>query len=134
MHQPKCDLVVFEAFLIPSTKFFFYENLSSNQTHLQYGHFLAVTKEAEGKGVFVIEAGADLTASEGQWSYVAFQVIPVLVKEQLVVLEAAPALPPAVIRENIQVACQSKHSQEDTILKSRYSGNIFSGLSSWETF
>lgn len=88
-----------------------------NQTHLQYGHFLAVTKEAEGKGVFVIEAGADLTASEGQWGYVALQVIPVLVKEQLVVLEAAPALSPAVIRENIQVACQSKHSQEDTIWK-----------------
>lgn len=77
----------------------------SNTAHLQHGDLLAVTKQAEGKWVFVIEAGADFAASKGQRSDVALQVVPVLVEKQLVVSQAAPALPPAVIGQNVQVAC-----------------------------
>lgn len=58
--------------------------------------------------MFVVEAGADLAASQGQRGDVALQVVPVLVEEQLVVFETAPALPPAVIGQDVQVTCQSK--------------------------
>ena len=65
--------------------------------------------------MFVIEAGADLAASEGQRGDVALQVVAVLVEEQLVVLQAAPALPPAVIGQHVQVACQSKQIQSELL-------------------
>lgn len=55
--------------------------------------------------MFVVEAGADLAASEGQRGNVALQVVPVLVEEQLVVFQAAPALSPAVVGQHVQVAC-----------------------------
>lgn len=61
--------------------------------------------------MLVIEAGADLAASKGQRGDVALQVVPVLMEEQLVVFQAAPALPPAVIGQHVQVACQSKEMQ-----------------------
>lgn len=73
--------------------------------HLQDSDLLAVAKQAESEGVFVVEAGADLAASEGQRGNVALQVVPVLVEEQLVVFQAAPALPPAVVGQHVQVAC-----------------------------
>lgn len=56
--------------------------------------------------MFLIEAGADLAASKGQRGDVALKVVPVLMEEQLVVFQAAPALPPAVIGQHVQVACQ----------------------------
>ena len=65
--------------------------------------------------MFVIEAWADLAASEGQRGDVALQVVAVLVEEQLVVLQAAPALPPAVIGQHVQVACQSKQIQSELL-------------------
>lgn len=74
-------------------------------TYLQYSHLLAVAKQAEGEGVFMVEAGADLAASQGQRGNVALQVVPVLMEEQLVVFETAPALPPAIIGQHVQVAC-----------------------------
>lgn len=73
--------------------------------YLQYSHLLAVAKQAEGEGVFMVEAGADLAASQGQRGNVALQVVPVLMEEQLVVFETAPALPPAIIGQHVQVAC-----------------------------
>lgn len=82
------------------------------QAHLQHCHLLAVTKQAEGKRVLVVESWADLAASEGQRGDVALQVIPVLVEEQLVVLQATPALPPAVIGQHVQVACQPQQMQD----------------------
>lgn len=56
--------------------------------------------------MFVIEAGADLAATKRQRGDVALQVISVLMEEQLVVFQAAPAFPPAVVGQNIQVACR----------------------------
>lgn len=56
--------------------------------------------------MFMIEAWADLAASEGQRGDVALQVIPVFMEEELVVFQAAPALPPAIVGQNVQVACQ----------------------------
>lgn len=84
------------------------------KSHLQHSHLLAVTKQAEGKGVLVVEAGADLAASEGQGGDVALQVVPVLVEEQLVVFQAAPALSPAVIGQHVQVACQNIRCHQRT--------------------
>lgn len=79
--------------------------------YLQHGHLLAVTEQAEGEGVFVVEARADLAAPERQRGDVALQVVPVLVEQQLVVFEAAPALPPAVIRQHVQVACRLRKTR-----------------------
>lgn len=81
---------------------------SSNTAYLEHGDFLAIAKQPEGERVFVIQAGADLAAPEGQRSDVALKVVAVLVEEQLVVSQAAPALPPAVIGQDIQVACGRK--------------------------
>lgn len=74
---------------------------SSNMAHLEHGDFLAIAKQPEGKRVLVIQARADLAASEGQRSNVALKVVAVLVEEQLVVSQAAPALPPAVVGQNV---------------------------------
>ena len=76
--------------------------------HLQHGDFLAITQQAERKGVFVIEARADLAATERQRGDVALQVISVLMEEQLVVFQAAPTFPPAVVGQNVQVTCIRK--------------------------
>ncbi len=53
----------------------------SYTAHLQYSNFLAITKQAEGKGVFVIKARANLAASKGQRGNVTLQVVPVLMEE-----------------------------------------------------
>ena len=84
------------------------ESDSQVKSYLQHRHLLAVAEQAEGEGVLVVQAGADLAASQRQRGDVALQVVPVLVEEQLVVLQAAPALPPAVVGQHVQVACQSK--------------------------
>ena len=63
--------------------------------------------------MFVIEAGADVAASEGQRGDVALQVIVVLMKEQLVVFQAAPAVSPTVIGQHAQVACQAQQTQSE---------------------
>jgi len=76
--------------------------------HLQHSNFLAVAEQAEGKWVFVVEARVDLAASKRQRGNVALKVISVLVEEQLIVFQTAPALSPAVIGQHIQVACQSE--------------------------
>lgn len=73
--------------------------------HLQHGHFLTVAEQAEGKRVLLVQAGVDLAAAQGQRGDVALQVVSVLVEEQLVVLQAAPALPPAVVGQHVQVTC-----------------------------
>lgn len=83
---------------------------------LQHGHLLAVTEQAEGEGVFVVEAGADLAASERQRGDVALQVVPVLVQEQLVIFEAAPALTPAVVGQHVQVACQPESRRDLSLI------------------
>lgn len=62
---------------------------------------MPVAQQAEGEGVLVVQTGADLTASEGQRGDVAFQVVPVFVEQQLVVPEAAPALTPAVVGQDV---------------------------------
>lgn len=77
------------------------EDPSSNTAYLEHGDFLAIAKQPEGKRVFVIQARADLAAPEGQRSNVALKVVAVLVEEQLVVSQAAPALPPAVIGQDV---------------------------------
>ena len=84
---------------------------SEGAAHLQDSDLLAVAEQAESEGVFVVEAGADLAASERQRGDVALQVVPVLVEEQLVVFQAAPALPPAVVGQHVQVACRSKQKR-----------------------
>lgn len=58
--------------------------------------------------MLVIEAGADLAAAQGQRGDVALQVVSVFVEEQLVVLQAAPALPPAIVGQNVQVTCRGQ--------------------------
>ena len=76
--------------------------------YLQHGHLLPVAEQAEGVGVLLVEAGADLAASQGQRGHVALEVGAVLVQQQLVVFQTAPALPPAVIGQHVQIACQSR--------------------------
>lgn len=58
--------------------------------------------------MLVVEAGADLAAAQGQRGDVALQVVSVFVEEQLVVLQAAPALPPAIVGQNVQVTCRGQ--------------------------
>lgn len=58
--------------------------------------------------MLVVEAGADLAAAQGQRGDVALQVVSVFVEEQLVVLQAAPALPPAVVGQDIKVTCRRR--------------------------
>lgn len=53
--------------------------------------------------MLLVQAGVDLAAAQGQRGDVALQVVSVLVEEQLVVLQAAPALPPAVVGQHVQV-------------------------------
>lgn len=75
-------------------------------SYLQYCHLLAIAEQAEGERVFGVQARADLTASQGQGGHVGLQVSPVLVEQQLVVLQTTPALTPTVIGQHVQIACQ----------------------------
>ncbi|TNN45748.1 hypothetical protein EYF80_044058 [Liparis tanakae] len=90
-------------------------------THLQHGHLLAVAQQAEGEGVLVVQARADLAAPQGQGGDVALQVIAVLVEQQLVVLQAAPALPPAVIGQHVEVAWRPRAQRGVTTNTLRHS-------------
>lgn len=58
--------------------------------------------------MLVIEAGADLAPTQGQRGDVALQVVSVFVEEQLVVLQAAPALTPAIVGQDVKVTCQRR--------------------------
>ena len=73
--------------------------------YLQHGHLLAVAKQPEGQGVLGVQARDDLAAAQRDGGDVHLQVGPVLVQDELVVLDAAPALPPAAVGEHVQVAC-----------------------------
>lgn len=56
--------------------------------------------------MFGVQARDDLTATEWDGHDVGLQVGSVLVENELVVLDSAPALPPAAIGEHVQVACE----------------------------
>ena len=55
----------------------------------------------------------DLTAAQWDGGDVHLQVGPVLVQDELVVLDSAPALPPAAVGEHVQVACNESGRQPD---------------------
>ena len=74
-------------------------------SHLQHGHLLAVAKQPERQGVFGVQPRDDLAAAERDGDDVGLQVGPVLVEDELIFLDAAPALPPAAVGEHVQVAC-----------------------------
>lgn len=76
----------------------------------------------------MIEARADFAASEGQRGDVALQVIPVFMEEELVVFQAAPALPPAIVGQNVQVACQWKQTLHESMYWSGFKPNELGGL------
>lgn len=80
-------------------------------TYLQHSDLLAVTKQTEGEGMFVVEARADLAAPQRQRGDVALQVVAVLMEEELVVLQTTPTLPPAIIGQHVQVAWQPQQSR-----------------------
>ena len=52
-----------------------------------------------------VQARDDLAAAQWDGGDVRLQVGPVLVQDELVVLDSAPALPPAAVGKHIQVAC-----------------------------
>lgn len=58
-----------------------------------------------------IQARDHLAATEGDGDEVGLQVSPVLVENEFAVLHSAPALPPAAVREHIQVACKERMPQ-----------------------
>lgn len=76
-------------------------------TYLEHSHLLTIAQQSEGEGVLGVQPGDDLTAPQWQRGHVALQVGPVLVQKQLVVLQPAPALTPAVVGQDVQVTCQS---------------------------
>lgn len=75
--------------------------------YLQHRHLLPVAKQSEAQGVPGVQARDHLAAAERDGGDVALQVGPVLVQHELVVLDPAPALPPAVVGEHAQVACNN---------------------------
>lgn len=79
--------------------------LEGRRPYLQHSHLLPVAKQSERQGVFGVQARDDLAATERNGDDVGLQIGPVLVEHELVILESAPALPPAAVGEHIQVAC-----------------------------
>lgn len=71
--------------------------------YLQHCHLLPVAEQAEGQWVFGVQAGDDLAAAERDGHDVRLQVGSILVEDELVILDSAPALPPAAIGEHVQV-------------------------------
>lgn len=65
--------------------------------YLQNGHLLSVAQQTEGEGMLGVQPWNDLTPSQGQRRHVRLQIRPVLVQQQLVVFQLAPALSPAVV-------------------------------------
>lgn len=80
-------------------------------SYLQHGHLLPVAEQPEGQGVPGVQPRDHLAATEGDGHEVGLQVGPVLVQDELVVLDPAPALPPAVVGEHGQVACGDRAAQ-----------------------
>lgn len=56
--------------------------------------------------MFGVQARDHLAATERDGDDVGLQIGPVLVQNKLVILDSAPALPPAAVGEHIQVACE----------------------------
>lgn len=74
-------------------------------THLQHGRLLPVAEQPECQRVSGVQAGDHLAASERDGGDVGLQVGPVLVEDQLVAPDPAPALTPAAVGQHVQVAC-----------------------------
>lgn len=58
-----------------------------------------------------VQPRGDLAAAQRDGGGVHLQVGPVLVQDELVVLDSAPALPPAAVGEHVQVACNESGRQ-----------------------
>lgn len=82
--------------------------LEGRLSYLQHSHLLPVAKQSERQGVFGVQARDDLAATERNGDDVGLQIGPVLVENELVILDSAPALPPAAVGEHIQVACRGQ--------------------------
>ena len=60
-----------------------------------------------------VQPRGDLAAAQRDGGGVHLQVGPVLVQDELVVLDSAPALPPAAVGEHVQVACNESGRQPE---------------------
>lgn len=74
--------------------------------YLQHSDLLPVAKQPEGQRVFGVQSRDHLTATQRDGDDVGLQIGPVLVEDELVVLHAAPPLPPAVVGQHVEVACR----------------------------
>lgn len=74
--------------------------------YLQHGHLLSVAKQSEGQGVLGVQARDHVTAAQRNRNDVGLEIGPVLVEDELVILDSAPALPPAAVGEHVEVACE----------------------------
>lgn len=72
--------------------------------HLQCSHLLPVAKDAEGEGVFGAQPWDHLAALEDDGVHVGPQVSAVLVEVEGVALQATPALLPALVNQDTEVA------------------------------
>lgn len=73
-------------------------------THLQRCHLLPIAKDAEGEGVFGAQPRDHLAALEDDGIHVGAQVSAVLVEVEGVALQATPALLPALVNQDAEVA------------------------------
>lgn len=53
-----------------------------------------------------VQARNHITAAERNRNNVGLEISPVLVENELVILDPAPALPPAVVGEHVEIACK----------------------------
>lgn len=74
--------------------------------YLQHGHLLPIAKQSEGQGMLGVQARDHVTASERNRHDVGLEIGPVLVEDESVVLDSAPALPPAAVGEHVEIACE----------------------------
>lgn len=74
--------------------------------YLQHGHLLPIAKQSEGQGMLGVQARDHVTASERNRHDVGLEIGPVLVEDESVILDSAPALPPAAVGEHVEIACK----------------------------
>lgn len=74
--------------------------------YLQHGHLLSVAKQSERQGVSGVQARDHVTAAERNRNDVGLEIGPVLVEDELVILDSAPALPPAAVGQHVEIACE----------------------------
>lgn len=96
--------------------------------HLQRGHLLPIAKDAESKGVLGAQPRHHLAAPEDDGIHVGVQVAAVLVEVEGVGLQAAPALLPALVDQDAEVAWGAQTRQKGLSTHSRTLGPHEMGL------